>query len=639
MNRLFKSHKSNFKIILASYAATIALSGCNSASGANSSNSPSPQSSGSVLTIDSAGVIPVFGASPTSTVIYVHNNSAAAINGINYTLDNNSPSSISRQQDNLASIDASQCTAIAAGQNCALKITTPSLNAQQTQGSMLLKANYSLANKPNSFSQLINYALVDSTSMQTNDGVKFKSGATIYSYGNSIGYATLYLYGSGARQNYIISDISVNKPSLKFNMNLKQHTIIANSVQAIEVSSPIMSSSIDATITVQSVLVSTNSSHEINVTTHDTTNKSLSDAQFSNTTNVAVQPASAGAILTTGTLPLINTVNGTSASMLIQNSGNQDAVIGNISAETGISGISGCSNVTLASGDTCTINFNVTEAGGSANITIPYTGGSASSVAANVTWFNGVGAALVSVSIANNPLSFSATLGAIIALSSLSSMSISGDNIESETQNLTISNNGAADATLSGIGLVDNPGYLLANNGDCGASLAGGSSCTAQIKLGPVSSYLESSGVSNYVVNYAAAGQTPAGVESTSVAWNVAPDLPSINMVASVTGCASGDGITTTCMGNPTATGGSSSSIQVVLTFTNSSSVTAATTISLPESSSSLFTVPGYSLFSNSCTNGAAANNGSCTIIYGSFEFCVGKFKSLACPLLNKLVL
>lgn len=722
MNRLFKSHKSNFKIILASCAATIALSGCNSASGANSSNSPSPQSSGSVLTIDSAGVIPVFGASPTSTVIYVHNNSAAAINGINYTLDNNSPSSISRQQDNLASIDASQCTAIAAGQNCALKITTPSLNAQQTQGSMLVKANYSLANKPNSFSQLINYALVDSTSMQTNDGVKFKSGATIYSYGNSIGYATLYLYGSGARQNYIISDISVNKPSLKFNMNLKQHTIIANSVQAIEVSSPIMSSSIDATITVQSVLVSTNSSHEINVTTHDTTNKSLSDAQFSNTTNVAVQPASAGAILTTGTLPLINTVNGTSASMLIQNSGNQDAVIGNISAETGISGISGisgCSNVTLASGDTCTINFNVTEAGGSANITIPYTGGSASSVAANVTWFNGVGAALVSVSIANNPLSFSATLGAttqvtvtniggytlssitipapivlpgghataavittqgsdtctgqeldlgafcsyvvsvndnftdlnqqinlgfkanyvgsngttsysrvipltynstaygaIIALSSLSSMSISGDNIESETQNLTISNNGAADATLSGIGLVDNPGYLLANNGDCGASLAGGSSCTAQIKLGPVSSYLESSGVSNYVVNYAAAGQTPAGVESTSVAWNVAPDLPSINMVASVTGCASGDGITTTCMGNPTATGGSSSSIQVVLTFTNSSSVTAATTISLPESSSSLFTVPGYSLFSNSCTNGAAANNGSCTIIY-----------------------
>jgi hypothetical protein len=69
-------------------------------------------------------------------------------------------------------------------------------------------------------------------------------------------------------------------------------------------------------------------------------------------------------------------------------------------------------------------------------------------------------------------------------------------------------------------------------------------------------------------------------------------------------------------MSNPTATGGSADSIQVVLTFTNSSTVTPANTISLPESSSALFTVPGYTLASNSCTSGAAINNGSCTIIY-----------------------
>lgn len=698
-----------------------AITGCNGSGDAisNSNGGVSPTLAPNSIIIDNAGVIPVFGTAPTSTVIYVHNNSAVAINGISYTLDNNS-NKLSEQQT-LASIDSSQCTAIAAGQSCALDITTPSLDAQQAQGSMLLKANYSLANKPTSFSQLINYALVDSTSMHTNDGVKFKSGASISGYGNTTGYATLYLYGSGAKQNYIISDISVNKPSLKFNMSLKQHTIAANSVQAIEVSSPIMSSSIDATITVQSVLTNTNNSHQINVATHDTVNKSLSEAQFSNSAEIAVQPASAGAILTTGSVPLINTANGTSANMLIQNSGNQDAVIGNISAETGISGISGCSNITLASGDTCTINFNVTEAGGSANITIPYTGGSASSVAANVTWFNGIGAALVSLSATNNPLSFSATIGAttqvtvtniggytlssitipapivlpgghataaiittqgsdtctgqelevgasctysvsvndsftelnqqinlgfkanyvgsngtssynrvmpltynstaygaIIALSSLSNMSISGDNIESETQNLTISNNGTADATLSSIGLIDNPAYLLANSGDCGASLAGGSSCTAQIKLGPIdnSSSTESTGIANYIVNYAAVGQTPAGVESTSVVWSVAPDLPSINMIASVTSCASGDGIATTCMDNPTATGGTAGNIQVILTFTNSSTVTAASTISLPESSSSLFTVPGYTLASNSCANGAATNNGSCTIIY-----------------------
>jgi hypothetical protein len=53
-----------------------------------------------------------------------------------------------------------------------------------------------------------------------------------------------------------------------------------------------------------------------------------------------------------------------------------------------------------------------------------------------------------------------------------------------------------------------------------------------------------------------------------------------------------------------------------VLTFTNSSTITAASTISLPESSSSLFTVPGYTLASSSCANGAATNNESCTIVY-----------------------
>lgn len=723
MNKLTRTSHLNFKTIIMNCFIIIMLAGCNSAASGNSSNnSPDQQTIEAALTIDNAGIIPVFSNIPTSTVIYVHNNSTTTISGISYSLANNNSNKTSSQQNTNENIDSGQCVAIAAGQSCALKITTPSLNTQQIQGSMLLKASYVFANKAKSFSQLINYALVDPKSVQTNDGVKFKSGANISGYGNTTGYTTLYLYASGNKQNYVISDITINKPSLKLNMNYNQLTLAANSVQAIEISSPIMSSSIDATITVKS-----NSTNNASLTTLNPQNsalqKSLSDTQFSDSASLAVEPSSAGAILVTGTVPLINTANGTSSSMLIQNAGNQDAVIGSVSAETGISGITGCSNVTLAAGDTCIINFNVTEAGGSANITIPYTGGSASSVAGNVTWFNGIGAALVSVSVADNPLSFSATLGAttqvtvtniggytlnninipapivlgghatasvittqgsdtctgqkldvgsscsylvsvedsftdlnqqinlgftasyigsngtasysrimsliynstaygaIIALSTLSNMSISGNNVESETQNLTISNNGAATATLTSIGLVDNPAYLLADNGNCGSSIAAGSSCTLTLKLGPIdnSSSTESTGIANYLVNYAAVGQTPAGMESTSVAWSVssnAPQPPIINMVTSVTGCASGDGITTTCMDNPTATGGTAGNIQIVLTFTNSSTVTAASTISLPESSSSLFTVPGYTLASSSCVNGAATNNGSCTIVY-----------------------
>ncbi|RTL12110.1 MAG: hypothetical protein EKK54_05505 [Neisseriaceae bacterium] len=722
MRKLLKSRYFNYKWLM--FVTFIALlTACGGSTTENNSGSDtSLQTTGAAITIDNAGVIPVFANHVTSTIIYVHNNTSSTISGINYNLDN-------EDSNNAGSIDDSQCIAIAAGQSCALKIITPKLSTQQAQGSMSIRASYNFANKPNSFSQLINYALLDPKSEQIGDGVKFKSGASISAYGNKSGYAMLYLYASGSNQNYIISDITINKPSLRLDKNYNQSTLAANTVQAIEVSSPITPLSIDATVTIKSSLITSANvtTNNVNLTNSDQKNsdsqKSLSNIQFSNSTHLAVQPVSAGAILTTGIVPLINTVNGTNASMLIQNAGNHNAVIGSISAETGISSLSGCSNTTLASGDVCTINFSVTETGGSANINIPYTGGSSNSITGNVTWFNGAGAALVSIAAMNNPLSFSATLGAttqvtitniggytlsnitistprvlggqatavivttqgsdtctgqeldvgascsyvvsvnddatdlnqqinlgfnanyagsngttsysrvmpltynstaygaIITLSSLSNMSISGDNIESEIQNLTISNNGAADATLTSIGLVDNPAYLLANNGDCGASLAAGNSCTLALKLGPTynSSSTESTGTANYLVNYAAVGQTPAGVESTSVAWSVSSNIiqpPIISMVASVTGCASGNGITTTCMDNPTATGGTAGNIQVVLTFSNSSTVTAANTISLPESSSSLFTVPGYTLASNSCANGASANNGSCTIVY-----------------------
>lgn len=706
--------KNKFVVIAFGLALATVASGCSNAGNTTSTQANNSQNTATAITIDNAGIIPVFGNSATSTVVYVHNNSSSTISGITYTLANNSS----------GSLDGSQCVAIAAGQSCALKITTPQLSEQSNQGSMLIKADYQLSKQAHSFSQLINYAVVEDKLNRTAAGVKFKSGATISGYGNSTGYATLYLYASGANQNYTIMDLSANQPSLKFNPNLNNITLASNSVQAIEVSSPILASSISASLSVKSSLLSISARQNIsssNSETHNlTARNSLQATSFSDSVSLAVEPISVGAILIAGTVPLIDTTTGNVSTITFLNSGNQAAVTGVASADNGLFGLSGdCDNQTLAPGTACTISFQYTESGGSGSITVPYTGGSSNSASGNVTWFNGKGAALVSIAIADNPLAFSATVGgstevtvkniggytltnitiptprvvggsataevvlpgagiecidggelpigssctyfvavsdsatdlgqqinlgfsasyagttgvanysrvspltysstsygAIIALSTLSSMSISGDNLESATQSLTISNNGAAAADLTSLGLVNNPAYLTANSSDCGSSLAAGSSCNVALKLGPTYSYIESSGVASYVVNYAAVGQTPAGVESASVAWSVAPNLPNITMVASVTGCASGNGITTTCMDNPTATGGSSGSIQVVLTFTNLSTVTAAKTISLPESSAALFSVPGYVEYSNSCTNGAAINNGSCSIIY-----------------------
>ena len=717
--------KNKLRVIACGLALATVASGCSNAGSASSGISDNSQNTGTAITIDNAGVIPVFGTTPTQTVIYVHNNSTVTISGINYSVvENDHQNSSALAQNNSARVDGSQCVAIAAGQSCALKITTPQLSEQSNQGSMLIKADYQLAKQAHSFSQLINYAVVEDNLNRTAAGVKFKSGATISGYGNPTGYATLYLYATGANQNYKITDLNSSQPALKFNLNLNNVSLAANSVQAIEISSPILASSISASLSVKSSLLSISARQNIsssNSETHNlTARNSLQATSFSDSVSLAVEPISAGAILIAGTVPLIDTTTGNVSTITFLNSGNQAALTGVASADNGLFGLSGdCDNQTLAPGTACTIFFQYTESGGSGSISVPYTGGSSNSASGNVTWFNGKGAALVSIAIADNPLAFSATVGgstevtvkniggytltnitiptprvvggsataevvlpgagiecidggelpigssctyfvavndsatdlnqqinlgfqasyigangianysrvvplsysstsygAIIALSTLSSMSISGNNLESATQSLTISNNGAAAADLTSLGLVDNPAYLTANSSDCGSSLGAGSSCDVALKLGPTYSYLESSGVASYVVNYAAVGQTPAGVESASVTWSVAPDLPNITMVASVTGCASGNGITTTCLDNPTATGGSSSSIQVVLTFTNSSTVTDAKTISLPESSAALFSVPGYVEYSNSCTNGAAINNGSCSIIY-----------------------
>lgn len=709
--------KNKFVVIAFGLALATVASGCSNAGNTTSTQANNSQNTATAITIDNAGVIPVFGNSATSTVVYVHNNSSSTISGITYTLANNSS----------GSLDGSQCVAIAAGQSCALKITTPQLSEQSNQGSMLIKADYQLAKQAHSFSQLINYAVVEDNLNRTVAGVKFKSGATISGYGNPTGYATLYLYATGVNQNYKITDLISSQPSLKFNLNLNNVTLAANSVQAIEISSPILASSISASLSVKSSLLSISARQNIsssNSETHNlTARNSLQATSFSDSVSLAVEPISAGAILIAGTVPLIDTTTGNVSTITFLNSGNQAALTGVASADNGLFGLSGdCDNQTLAPGTACTISFQYTESGGGGSIRVPYTGGSSNSASGNVTWFNGKGAALVSIAIADNPLAFSATVGgstevtvkniggytltnitiptprvvggsataevvlpgagiecidggelpigssctyfvavsdsatdldqqinlgfsgtyagtsgvanysrvapltysstsygAIIALSPLSAMSISGDNLESVTQELTISNNGAAAADFTSLGLVNNPAFLAAGSGDCGASLAAGESCTLALKLGPTNySDVESSGVANYVVNYAAVGQTPAGIESASVAWSVTNIIsaPVIEMQASVTGCASGNGITTTCMDNPTATGGSSSSIQVVLTFTNSSTVTDAKTISLPESSAALFSVPGYVEYSNSCTNGAAINNGSCSIIY-----------------------
>lgn len=638
------------------------ISGCSSSA---CSNNNTPTTTSNIITIDNAGVIPVFGSSSTSTVIYVHNNGTAAISGINYSVELNDTPAKNTQSNKLtkktlSNLSGNQCSSIAAGQSCPLSITTPVLSGSNTQGSMLIKASYQVDGKTANFNQVLNYATVQNN---TTDGAKFQSGVDISGYGNKTGYATIYLYGSGNSNIYDVSSMTINKPSVQIvNGNLSGHQIQSNFVQAVEVSAPVLSSSVSAKITVVSSLANTQLKQNQKQLTGQI-------SQFVNSADIGVEPIAAGAILTTGLVPLINTVNSTSGSMLVQNAGNQDAILGSVSAGTGITLLSGCSGVTLAPAASCTINFTVTESGGSANITIPYSGGSANTIAGNVTWFNGVGAALVSMSASNNPMTFAATVGgsttvsvtniggytlnnvsiptpvvisgsatatlsndtctgnslaigdscsyqvaladnatdlnqqinlgftanyagttgtqsysrlmpvtysstaygAIVAIDPTApSITISGNNYESTTQTLTLSNNGNLPATITP-SLTNAPAYLTESTTTCGATLNAESSCNITLQFGPTFNASSTNGTAVYQVNYTAAGQTPSGVVTSEIAWTVQGYAQSISLTDhSALGATSGNGESLNTQYNFTARGRDQVVTKsITLTYTN----------------------------------------------------------------------
>ncbi len=375
----------------------LGLTGCGSSSCNNEVNVKTQ----SAITIDNAGTIPVFGNSSSSTVVYVHNNTNNSISGISYTMVANTAhtkfstrlNSLLKNSRNLASIDASQCATIAAGQGCPITIVTPLLSEGSMQGSFEIKANYFLNNLQQSFTQLINYAQVQNNTQP--GGAKFQSGATISGYGNNIGYATIYLYGSGQNQMYAVNTIAANKPSVSIiNGNISGQQIQSNFVQAVEISAPISSSRLSANVTVVSKNVE-------------------SSNLFTDNASIQAVSTETGALLNAGNVPFIDTAQESNGMMIVQNSGNANAVVGNITANAGIANLSGCSGAILTPAASCIIKFNVTGSDGNGQITVAYSSGSTNSkVAGDITWFNSSNSAVASITIANNPLTFTATIGA-----------------------------------------------------------------------------------------------------------------------------------------------------------------------------------------------------------------------------------
>ena len=433
-----------------------ALVGCSSSNGSGGTTQPS---GATFITVDNAGTVPVLGNSPTTSVVYVHNNSNVAISNIHYVANLNTGGG----NTFLNSASASACSSIPAFQSCPLTFTTPALDSVTTQGSALVTANYSVKNTPYSFSQTISFARINNS---TTNGALFNSGVLLTSSGNPTSYGTVYLYGSGSNQVYTVDSLTSNKGGVKIIQgNIAGKQIQSNYVQAIEISAPaslvnnsakskaslIASSAFNATLTAVSSLPS--------------------GSQFTSTANVGVAPAASGAILTAGQVPIINSaVANPQGSMYITNAGNATATLGSITFPSGVvqSSGSGACGATLESGAGCTLYFTVPQASGNGNITVKYTGGSTSPLVQTITWYNSINDALLRMTVAANPLSFSATIGGATLVTVTN---IGGYNLTSVSSSATTITGSASTTTTT-------PACQDVSGNPTGTSLPIGGQCT-----------------------------------------------------------------------------------------------------------------------------------------------------------------
>ena len=98
-----------YQNICALWGLSLILISCGGGSG-SASGSGSSATAATSLTIDNTAVVPVFGTNPTSTVVYVHNNSAVTITNINYSLSSNAQTASQANKLSAATDSQSGCS-------------------------------------------------------------------------------------------------------------------------------------------------------------------------------------------------------------------------------------------------------------------------------------------------------------------------------------------------------------------------------------------------------------------------------------------------------------------------------------------------------------------------------------------------
>ncbi len=450
--------KQLFKLI---YITTcLILIGCGSNSNTNNSQTSSNNSSpiaffnSSIITIDNTGIIPIINDSPTSSIVYVHNNSSSQITNITYdAITSNSLFNTAIINPNSIKL----CQTIEAHGECPLAFTTPNLDKGINQGSFIIAAHYTDKAINKNFSQIFNYKKVNNHTIDS--GVQIMSGVDIYGFGNEVGYATVYLYNNDYEADYSIKSIRSFPNSIDvYNGNITGTTMQKNFVQAVEVSGQIANEQpYMANLSIQST--------------------NLANKTYNNSVNLTIDNSSGSQSLLLGSIPVADTSNSSerSGSILAINLSNHKIDNINVQAPSGVSlDTSNCQAIDI--GANCIINYTLPQYSGSGFITISGMKDDSSIPITNsepIIWFNSQSSPLLNVSTDPNDqvVFFSGSTGAIANINVTNSMT--GIDIES----LDVS----SISTISGMAKVE----LISGMDNCSGKnlIAKTGSCSYAIKL------------------------------------------------------------------------------------------------------------------------------------------------------------
>lgn len=453
-------------------ASTFLIASCGGNSSGSGGGSTPTNNTNYSLSIDNTGTIPVIGNSGTNTVVYIHNNTNQTITNI---INDDSVSTSSKSHTKSALINTQSdiqvlCSSIPAGQSCPIAITTPSLSNIDDQGSMIVKLNYTYGNKPYSVSNVINYKKIANNIA---NGAVIASGVILNSFGNQTAYGTVYVYGSGLGKVYDVTTLALNNSGFKvIQGNIQGQQIQSGFVQAIEVSAP-------ASIINQSIAKIMNGATAIlTVQSYDNADSSLT---YTSAVSLGTIPSVNGAILTAGAIsPVDTSVVNPTGSLILVNGGNESATLGAIQfpndITAGTPSGSEC-GASLAPANSCVISFNVAQgSNGNGDITVPYSSvnGGSQSITQNASWYNGIGAPLVSISFSNNPVVFNQTQSesTIVTITN-----IGGYNLESVATTAFVTSGNAVPSVITPLSCKD------ASNVNSGTTLYVGGSCTYAVSI------------------------------------------------------------------------------------------------------------------------------------------------------------